>query len=65
MIKFLTIVEDHSIKITRVNFILITKSLNLQLFTLILYGFGVRYDLRRFSVLSCIYRKGSDDTIEK
>ena len=35
-----------------VNSILITKSINLQSFTLILYGFGVRCDLRRFPLLS-------------
>ena len=33
--------ENHNIKITPVNSILITKSNNLQLLTLILYGVGV------------------------
>ena len=47
--------EDRSIKIPRVNLILITKSalhVNLHSFTLILFGFGVRCGLNRFSVLS-------------
>ena len=35
-----------------VNSIFITKSINLQSSTLILYGAGVRFDQRRFSVLS-------------
>ena len=52
MIEFLRKLENRSIKIARVNPILITKSINLQLFTLILYDFGVRCDLRRFTVLS-------------
>ena len=42
MIEFLRKFENRSIKIARVNSILITKSINLQLLTLILYGFGVR-----------------------
>ena len=32
--------ENRDIKIFRVNSILISKSINLQLFTLILFGFG-------------------------
>ena len=52
MIEFLRKFENRSIKIARVNSILITKSVNLQLFTLILYGVGVRFNLRRFSQLS-------------
>ena len=52
MIEFLRKFENRGIKIARVNSILITKSINLQLFTWILYGFGVRYDMRRFTVLS-------------
>ena len=39
-------------KIVRINSILISKSFNLQLFTLILYGVGIRCDRRRFSVHS-------------
>ena len=52
MDEFLTKFQNHGIKITRVNSILITKSINLQLFTLILNRVGVRCDQRRFSVLS-------------
>ena len=51
MVYFLTKFENRSIKIALVNSILITKSINLELFTLILYSFGVRFDLGRFSVL--------------
>ena len=40
MVEFLCKFKDRGIKIGRVNFILITKSINLQLFTLILYGVG-------------------------
>ena len=42
MIEFLRKFENCDIKIARVNSILITKSINLQLFTLIIYGVGVR-----------------------
>ena len=38
MVEFFRKFENRGIKITRVNSILIAKSLNLQLFTLILYG---------------------------
>ena len=51
MIEFLRKLENRSIKIARVNSILITKSINLQLFALILYDFGVLCDLKRFRVL--------------
>ena len=40
MIEFLRKFETHVIKISLVNSIIITKSINLQLFTLILYGVG-------------------------
>ena len=40
MIEFLRIFDNRGIKIARVYAILIAKSINLQLFTLILYGFG-------------------------
>ena len=40
MVKFLKKFENRGIDIARVNSILITKSLDLQLFTLILYGVG-------------------------
>ena len=52
MIEFRRKFENRGIKIAPVISILITKSINLQLFTLILYGVGVRYDRRRFSVNS-------------
>ena len=52
MIKFLRKFENCDIKIALVNSILITKSINLQLFTLILYGVGGRCDRRQFSVQS-------------
>ena len=38
MVKFLWKFENRGIKIAGVNLILITKYINLQLFTLILYG---------------------------
>ena len=38
MVEFLRKLENCSIKIARVKSILITKSINLQLFTLILFG---------------------------
>ena len=41
MIEFLRKFENRGIKISLINSILITKSINLQLFTLILYGVGV------------------------
>ena len=46
-----------SLKLHRVNSLLITKSINLQLFTLILYGFGLRCDRRRFYVNSPFIKK--------
>ena len=57
MIEFLRKFENRSIKIARVNSIFITKYINSQLFTLILDGFGVRCDLRQFSVLSQFIEK--------
>ena len=51
MIEFLRKFENSGIKISRFNSIFITKSTNLQFFTLILYGVVVRCDRRRFSVL--------------
>ena len=38
MVEFLGKYENRDIKIASVNWIFITKSINLQLFTLILYG---------------------------
>ena len=52
MLEFLLKFENHGIKISRVNSILDTKSSNLHLFTLILYGVGVRCDRTRFSMYS-------------
>ena len=57
MVEFLRKFEDRNIKIARVNSILITKSINVQLFTLLLCGVGVRCDLMRFSVLSPFVEK--------
>ena len=57
MIDFLKKFQNRSIKIGAVNSILITKSINLDLFTLIFYDFGVRCDLRRFSVFSPFIEK--------
>ena len=45
MIEFRRKFENRSIKIVQVNSILVTKYISLQLFTLILYGFGFRCDL--------------------
>ena len=50
MIEFLRKFEYRGIKIALVNLILITKSINLLFFALILYGVGVCCDRRRFSV---------------
>ena len=52
MVKFLKTLENRGTKIAQVNSIVITKSVNLQLWTLISYGVGVRGDQRRFPVLS-------------
>ena len=41
MIEFLRKFENGASKSVRVNSIRITKSINLQLFTLILYGIGL------------------------
>ena len=57
MIEFLRQFKNYGIKIARVNPILITKSINLQLFSLILYGVGVHCDLRWFSMLSPFIEK--------
>ena len=51
MVEFFKKIQNRSIKISGVNSILLTKSTNLPLFTLILYGFGVRCVRKRFSVL--------------
>ena len=48
MVKFLRKFENRGIKIAQVNSILITKSINLQLFTFILYGLRSRCDVDIF-----------------
>ena len=50
MVEFLRKFENRGIKIARVNSILITKSIDLQLFTLILSGVGVRCDVDIFKL---------------
>ena len=45
MVEFLRKLKNRAIISGWDNFILITKSINLQLFTLILYGLGVRCDV--------------------
>ena len=57
MIEFLIKFKNRGIKIARVNTILITISINLQLFTLILYAVGVRCDRKWFSVLIPLMEK--------
>ena len=57
MVEFLRKFENSCIKIARTNSFLITKSIDLQLFNLILYGAGVRYDRKRFSVFSELIEK--------
>ena len=56
--------KTGDIKTARVNSILITKSINLQLFTLIFYGVGVRCDRRRLSVLSPSIEKSMHQHID-
>ena len=63
MIEFLRKFENRGIKIARVNSIHITKSFNLQLFTLIVYGVRVRCDRRRFSVHGPFIEKSMAYTI--
>ena len=60
MVEFLRKFEKRGINIFQVNSILITNSIDLHLFTLILYGVGVRCDRRRFSVLSPFIEKSMD-----
>ena len=55
--RFFQKIENRGITITLVNSILINKSINLQLFTLILYIVEVRCDHRRFSVHSPFIEK--------
>ena len=50
MVKCRSQFENRGIKIDLVNSILITKFINLQLFTLIVYGIGVRCDVDIFKL---------------
>ena len=50
MVEFFRWFEYWGIKIARVNLILITNSINLQLFTLILSGVGGRFDVDIFKL---------------
>ena len=50
MVKFLTNFDNRGIKIVQVNSILITKSINLQLFTSICTVLGVRCDVDIFKL---------------
>ena len=50
MIEFLRKFKNRSIKIDRVNLIVITKFINLQLFILILYGVGGLFDIYIFKL---------------
>ena len=57
---FLSKFENRGIKIARVNYYIITQSVNLQLFTLILCGVGVRcevYIFKQTASAQSIYRK--------
>ena len=65
MIEILRKFENPGIKIAQVNYILITKSVNLQLFTLISYGVWVRCDQNRFSVHSPFIEKSMCHDFEK
>ena len=57
MVEFLRKFVNRDTKINRVNSIIITESINLQLFTLMFYGVGVRCDRSRLSVLSPFIEK--------
>ena len=57
MLEFFKKFQDLCIKIALVNSVLISKSINFQLFTLIVYDVGVRCDRKRFSVLSPFIEK--------
>ena len=55
--EFLRKFENRGIKFARVDYILITKSINLQIFTLILCGVGgVRYDINIFELTAPVLR---------
>ena len=60
IVEFFRKIENRGIKIARLNTILITKSIDLQLFTFILYGVGVRCDVDTFKLTASaqsIYRE--------
>ena len=50
MVEFHRKSDNHGIKIARVTSTFITKSINLQVFTWILYGVGVRCDVDTFKL---------------
>ena len=54
-------IENRGIKIARINSILITKSINLPLFTLILHGVGVRVIEGDFQCIVHLQRGLSQD----
>ena len=58
MVEFLWKIENHGIKISRVNSILITKSFYLHLFTKICYGVGSPFKLT--AIARSIYREVYD-----
>ena len=58
--EFVRKLENRGIKIARVNSILITKSINLQSFTLFLYGVMVCGNRMRFSVHSQFMEKSME-----
>ena len=64
MVEFLRKFENSGIKIGRVSLLLITKSIDLHIFTLILFGVGVRCDVGIFKLTASaqsIYREVFDN----
>ena len=57
MVEFFRKIENHGIKIAQVNLILITKSIDLQLFTLILYSEGGSLRSKAIFHAQSIYRE--------
>ena len=65
MVEFLRNFGNRSIKIARDNSVLITKSINLQLFALIFYGVGGSCEVDIFKLTASaesIYREVYDKT---
>ena len=60
MVEFFRQFENRGMKIARVNSILITGSINLQLFTLILYGVGRPLWSNAIFLAQSIYREVYD-----